>query len=105
MPDRDETTAGTPGSVRRLGRALKIAAGTYVRTECNQRAAAISYRVLFSLVPFVALLASLFELLLPEKTSDRVTSWLVSAMPLEGELEDSVARAVEDVGPRPRWSV
>ena len=26
-------------------------------------------------------------------------SWLVAAMPLEGELEDSVARAVEDVGP------
>jgi membrane protein len=99
MPSRKETTAGTPGLVRRLGRALKIAVGTYRRAEGNQRAAAISYRALFSLVPFVALLASLFELLLPEKTSDRVTSWLVAAMPLEGELEDSVARAVEDVGP------
>jgi len=73
--------------------------GTYLRTECSQRAAAISYRVLFSLVPFVSLVASLLELLLPEKTSDRVASWLVAAMPLEGELEDSVARAVEDVGP------
>ena len=27
------------------------------------------------------------------------TSWLVAEMPLEGELEDSVARAVENVGP------
>ena len=99
MPGRDQTTAGTPGSVRRLWRALKIAVGTYRRTEGNQRAAAISYRVLFSLVPFVAFVASLLELLLPEKTSDRAASWLVAAMPLEGELEDSVARAVEDVGP------
>ena len=73
--------------------------GPYRRTECNQRAAAISYRALFSLVPFVALVVSLLELLLPEKTSDRATSWLVAAMPLEGELEDSVARAVENVGP------
>lgn len=89
---------GTPGPVRRLGRALGIALETYLRTECNQRAAAISYRVLFSLVPFVALFASLLGLLLPETTRDRVTSWLVDAMPLEGELEDSVARAVEDVG-------
>jgi membrane protein len=72
--------------------------GTYLRTDCNQRAAAISYRVLFSLIPFVALFASLLGLLLPETTGDRVTSWLVDAMPLEGELEDSVARAVEDVG-------
>ena len=101
MTGRGETGVGTRGPVRRLGRAVKAAVGTYRRTECNQRAAAISYRVLFSLVPFVALLASLFELLLPEKTSDRVTSWLVSAMPLEGELENSVARAVEDVGPSP----
>ena len=93
MPGRGE------GLVRRLARALKIAVGTYRRTECNQRAAAISYRALFSLVPFVSLVVSLLELFLPEKTSDRVTSWLVTAMPLEGELEDSVARAVEDVGP------
>ena len=99
MPGRDETTAGTPGSVRRLGRALKIAVGSFRRAEGNQRAAAISYRVLFSLVPFVAFVASLLELLLPEKTSDRAVSWLVAAMPLEGELENSVARAVENVGP------
>jgi membrane protein len=55
--------------------------------------------VLFSLVPFVALFALLLGLLLPETTADRVTSWLVDAMPLEGELEDSVAREIEDVGP------
>jgi membrane protein len=99
MSGRGEATAGPPGPVRRLGRALGIAVATYTRTECNQRAAAISYRVLFSLVPFVSLLAWLLELLLPEETGDRLTSWLVGAMPLEGELEDSVARAVEDVGP------
>jgi len=99
MPGRGEATTGTPGPVRRLGGALGIAVGTYLSTECNQRAAAISYRVLFSLVPFVSLFAWLLELLVPEKTRDRLTSWLVGAMPLEGELEESVARAVEDVGP------
>jgi membrane protein len=55
--------------------------------------------VLFSLVPFVTLFASLLELLLPESTGDEVTSWLVETMPLEGDLEVSVAQAVEDVGP------
>jgi membrane protein len=82
-----------------MGRALRVAVGTYLRTECSQRAAAISYRVLFSLVPFVVLVTSLVELLLSEETSGRITSWLVEAMPLQGELEDSVERAAEDVGP------
>jgi membrane protein len=98
MAGGGEAKAGTPGPVQRLGRALALAMATYLRSESSQRAAAIAYRVLFSLVPFVSLIASLLELVLPETTGDRATAWLVEAMPLEGELEDSVARAVEDVG-------
>ena len=42
---------------RRLARAGKAAVRTYTRESCGQRAAAISYHVLFSLVPFAALSA------------------------------------------------
>ena len=63
--------AARPRLSRRLVRALEIAATTYVRTAGGQRAAAISYRVLFSLVPFVALLVSVLELVLPESDAAR----------------------------------
>ena len=52
----------------------------------GQRAAAISYRVLFSLVPFVALLVSVLELVLPETTQESVVSWLVGVASLPDEL-------------------
>ena len=73
------------------------AATTYGQTAGGQRAAAISYRVLFSLVPFVALLVSVLELVLPEGTQESVVSWLVGVASLPDELADSVDAAVEDV--------
>jgi membrane protein len=75
------------------------AATTYGQTSGGQRAAAISYRVLFSLVPFVALLVSVLELVLPEGTQERVISWLVGVASLPDELAESVDAAVEDAGP------
>jgi membrane protein len=83
----------------RLVRASGAAASTYTRTACNQRAAAISYHVLFSLVPFVALLVSVVELVLPETTEERVVAWLVGAVQLPGDVGESVEEAVEDAGP------
>ena len=65
----------------------------------GQRAAAISYRVLFSLVPFVALLVSVLELVLPETTQQSVVSWLVGVASLPDELAQSVDAAVKDAGP------
>ena len=85
--------------LRRLVRALESAASTYSRTAGGQRAAAISYHVLFSLVPFVALLASVLELVLPEGTQESVVSWLVGVASLPEELADSVDGAIEDAGP------
>ena len=76
-----------------------MAATTYTRTACNQRAAAISYHVLFSLVPFVALLVSVLELLLPETTERRMIDWLVGAVELPGDIGTSVEDAVERAGP------
>jgi membrane protein len=83
----------------RLVRAAGIAAQTYTRTACGQRAAAIAYRVLFSLVPFVALLVSVLELVLPETTEERVVGWLVDAVSLPGDVGQSVEEAVEEAGP------
>src|SRR5688572_19178505 len=70
-----------------------------MRTACGQRAAAISYHVLFSLVPFVALFVSVVELVLPETTEERVVSWLVDITPLPDGISESVDAAIEDAGP------
>jgi membrane protein len=82
-----------------LLRALELAAATYTRTAGGQRAAAISYRVLFSLVPFIALLVSVLELFLPETLQQRVVSWLVGVASLPDEVAQSVDAAVKDAGP------
>jgi membrane protein len=91
--------AGKPRLSRRLFRALEIAGSTYVRIAGGQRAAAISYRVLFSLVPFVALLVSVLELFLPETVQQSVVSWLVGVASLPDEVSQSVDAAVKDAGP------
>jgi membrane protein len=88
-----------PRLSRRLLRTLEAAAATYVRIAGGQRAAAISYRVLFSLVPFVALLVSMLELFLPETTQQSVVSWLVGVASLPDEFAQSVDAAVKDAGP------
>ena len=88
-----------PRILRRFVRAAQSAASTYARTACGQRAAAISYLVLFSLVPFVALLISVLELVLPDATQESVVSWLVGAASLPAALTDSVDAAIEDAGP------
>ena len=84
---------------RHVSRALEIAASTYVRMAGGQRAAAISYRVLFSLVPFIALLVSVLELVLPETAQRDVVSWLVGVASLPDEFAQSVNAAVKDAGP------
>ena len=92
-------STGRPRLSRRLLRTLEAAAATYTRTAGGQRAAAISYRVLFSLIPFVALLVSMLELVLPEATQQSVVSWLVGVASLPDEFAQSVDAAVKDAGP------
>jgi membrane protein len=92
-------STGKPRLSRRLLRALEISAATYTRMAGGQRAAAISYRVLFSLIPFVALLVSMLELVLPEATQQSVVSWLVGVASLPDEFSQSVDAAVKDAGP------
>jgi membrane protein len=93
------TGTSRPRVARRFVRAVQSAASIYARTASGQRAAAISYHVLFSLVPFVALLVSVLELVLPESTQESVVSWLVGVASLPDEMADSVDAAIEDVGP------
>jgi YihY family inner membrane protein len=83
----------------RLLRAVGVGGGTYFRIAGNQRAAAISYHVLFSLVPFVALLVSVLELVLPQSTEERVVAWLVGVLPLPQDLQGSVQDAVSGADP------
>ena len=84
---------------RRLIQTVRSAADNYARIGGSQHAAALSYRVFFSLVPFVALLLSVLEVVLPEATAERVVSWLVGVLPLPGHLSGDVIDAVERTAP------
>ena len=79
---------------RALGRAALGAAGGYTRHATSQLAAAIAYRVLFSLVPLAAFVVSIADALLPDKQRDGVAGWLASVVPGKA-LDQSVRQALE----------
>ena len=83
---------------RRLLWTAQAAGSTYARSACGQRAAAISYHVLFSLVPFLALLLTVLELVLPDSAHERVVEWLVGVAALPGEVSTSVEGAIDQAG-------
>ena len=87
----------------RLLRTAHMAGTTYVESGCGQRAAAISYHVLFSLVPFLAILLTVIELLLPDSAHDRVVAWLVGVAPLPIDVSTSVEGAISRPELLPRW--
>ena len=74
--------------------AIRSAVSAYGRHACSELAAAIAYRMLFSLVPFLALLAAA----LPDTARTDVVEWLLGAFPgttveqgVEQELATSAA--------------
>ena len=77
-------------SRRPLGSAVADAMDGYTRHAVSQFAAAISYRVLFSLVPLVAFVAALADALLPDSVRDGLADWLASVAP--GTAFDSSVR-------------
>jgi membrane protein len=81
----------------------RAAARGYGVHSLSQHAAAISFRVLFSFVPLVALTVSLLYVLLPGDLAERLVDWLFIELAGAPELEDSVDRAV--VGGRGTASV
>jgi len=76
-----------------LGRAALGAAGGYTRHATSQLAAAISYRVLFSLVPLTAFVVAVADLVLPDEQRNAVARWLVSMVPGHA-LDPSVEHAL-----------
>jgi membrane protein len=76
-----------------LGRAALGAAGGYTRHATSQLAAAISYRVLFSLVPLAAFIVAIADVLLPDELRNAVARWLVSVVPGRA-LDPSVEQAL-----------
>jgi membrane protein len=71
--------------VRRLAAAAYLTsreiASRYGRHADSQLAAGIAYRVLFSLVPLVALVVSGLDLLLPSELRTDIVDWLFHALP------------------------
>ena len=80
---------------RQLGRVALDAAGGYTRHATAQLAAAIAYRVLFSLVPLAAFLVALVDVVLPDEARNAVADWLLSVVPGEA-LDPAVERALTD---------
>src|SRR5262245_35166708 len=76
-----------------LGRAIGGAADGYSRHATSQFAAAISYRVLFSLVPLASFVAAVADALLPDTQRDAVARWLASVVPGQA-LDTSVQEAL-----------
>jgi membrane protein len=76
-----------------LGAAAFGAATSYTRHATSQLAAAISYRVLFSLVPLTAFFGALAAAILPEHQRTAVANWLVKLAPGTA-LDPSVERAL-----------
>jgi membrane protein len=80
-----------------ITRAALAASKGYTRHATSQLAAAIAYRMLFSLVPLVAFVASVADLLLPDEQRDAVARWLASVVPGRA-LDPSVEQALAGSG-------
>ena len=79
----------------RLKELVSSAARGYGLHGLSQQAAAIAFRVLFSLVPLVALTVSVLDLVLPERASERLVDWVVGELLGSTELEDSVGNVLD----------
>ena len=103
MQDADPAAAPVPvdgpvRGVRRLLAATLIAVPAFYRHRGTQLAAAISYRVLFSLVPFLAVALSLLDLVLDSETESRIDEWIAGLAPGDDLLEESIGRALTNTG-------
>jgi membrane protein len=60
---------------------VRRAGEDYGRHACSELAAAIAYRLLFALVPFIALLAALTDAVMPDTARQDIVDWIVGAFP------------------------
>jgi membrane protein len=79
---------------------LQRSAGEYLKDDCGQLAAAISYYALFSLFPLLIFAVAMAGLLIQDSgVKDDIVDEVLKNIPLsEGEGRDSVRDAVEGVG-------
>jgi membrane protein len=78
-------------------RTARVVSSAYGRHAGSQLAAGISYRVLFSLVPLLALLVSVIDLLLPSEARKDIVAWLFHRFPGHG-LESAVNKSISHPG-------
>lgn len=84
--------------MRGVARALPRALEDLFADRCAQFAAAIAYRVLFSLFPLTILLVSIFGLVLQDdEIRQRVVDFLVDILPVSEEGRDDVVRSIEGI--------
>jgi membrane protein len=81
--------------MKKLARILADAFQRYFRDHCPQHAAAIAYRVLFSIAPLAIVLVSIFGLVLQNETvRDDVVNRIVDALPVSvtgrKDVEDAI---------------
>ena len=76
-----------------LVRAVLSVSRAYARHATSQLAAAVSYRVLFSLVPLTGFTVAVADALLPDAQRDAVARWLASIVPGRA-LDSSVQQAL-----------
>lgn len=74
-----------------------LVAASYGRHSCSELAAAIAYRVIFSLVPFVALVVAALDIVLPADQRERFVDWLFGELPGTA-LDESVDRTLAQSG-------
>lgn len=84
--------------IRRLIATGMIAVPAFFRHRGTQLAAAISYRVLFSLVPFLALSLSLLDLVLTAEAEKDIDEWIAGLAPGDANLEASILRTLSNTG-------
>jgi membrane protein len=73
--------------------AARVGASSWSRHATSQFAAAIAYRVLFSIVPLLTLVVVILDLVLPSDARADTVDWLFGALP-GNEVEESINRSV-----------
>jgi membrane protein len=85
-------------TVGRLVWSATTAYSEYVGDRCPQIAAAISYHVLFALVPLFTLLGTILGLVLQdEERQQQLTEWLVAQFPLSSAAGVDISRILSEI--------
>ena len=83
--------------IRRAIALLRSALSGYGRHADAQFAAALAYRALFSFVPFVALLVTVLNVVLPDGAREDVVEWVLGSLPGTA-VQESVEREMASSG-------